>query len=292
VVEDTKEVADSIIHFVGYIVTILNSSKSAFTVESFFERISDEHFVSSQRYAELIAVEIPAMRKGEVCAALYRRRKDFDLRKLRFIIAALLNGLTPNQLASYLTAVSDDLKTIAKDAEIRTALQMLKPSMWGSLHELPKLRIENKLIASIKDGAVTDGGETAGALGTWSNSFVEHFALRNDAAQAILGLLWRQPENSHYAAKYFMAHLPKIATSPQQVSEFVAAISICIQADEGHVRTALIERVGSFPEDWQKQLAEALKEQTDPENPAVLLSDGSPFLSSPPNEAWDDDIPV
>ncbi|WP_206953361.1 hypothetical protein [Trinickia acidisoli] len=160
----------------------------AFTVESFFNGISDEHFVSSGRYAELFTAEIPALRKGEMLVALYRRRKEFDLRKLRNVVIALLNGLTPNQLAGYLSVVSEDLKTVTKEAEIRSALQMIKPTLWNSLYELPRPRIENKLIDSIKEGAITGVDGISGALGTWVNSFLEYFVLRREAAAALMSL--------------------------------------------------------------------------------------------------------
>lgn len=288
---DTKEAADSIIHFIGYLVGILNSSKSAFTIESFFDSISDEHFVSSGKYAELVTAEIPALRKGEILIALYRRRKEFDLRKLRNVILVLLNGLTSNQQASYLAVVSDDLKTVTKDAEIRSALQMLKPTMWSTLYELPKLRIETRLIANIKEGAVTEGDGISGSLGTWANSFLEYFSLRREAAATLISLFWSSVEKSHYAAKYFMHHLPKIIMEPDQVDECVEALCICVNADEYNVRAALVERILAFPENWQRKLADGLAERADPDNPAVVLPDGTPFLSSPPKDDWDDEIP-
>ena len=51
---DDKETADAIIHFLGYVVILLNASKEAFTIESFVERVQDPEFVDSKRYAELL----------------------------------------------------------------------------------------------------------------------------------------------------------------------------------------------------------------------------------------------
>ncbi|WP_206953359.1 hypothetical protein [Trinickia acidisoli] len=88
-----------------------------------------------------------------------------------------------------------------------------------------------------------------------------------------------------------MAYLPKIIVDADQIDDCVLAICACVDSDEYNVRAALIERISGFPENWQKKLAEELVEKADPDNPAVVLYDGTPFLSAPPKDEWTDDIP-
>ena len=64
-----------------------------------------------------------------------------------------------------------------------------------------------------------------------------------------------------------------------------------MRADDENVSQALISWVRSFPTEWQKKLADELKDKADEENPGTFLDDGTPFLSSPSNAEFDDDIP-
>jgi uncharacterized protein (TIGR02391 family) len=168
---DDKETADAIIHFLGYVFTLLNSSKEAFTIESFVAKVFDSEFVESSRYAELLVAEVPKLRLADALIAIYRVRKKAELRKLRYLVPKLLGALSPAQLSSYLNVVSEELRTATDDLAIRTSLQMLTPEVWLNLSELPRLRIENKFITGIRQGEVTSSGKTTQALATWSNRF-------------------------------------------------------------------------------------------------------------------------
>lgn len=291
-VSDSKETADAVIHFLGYVVNLLSASKEAFTIEAFVERVFDPEFVESARYAELIVAEVPKLRLGDALIALFRARRKAELRKLRFLVSALLAALSPNQLSSYLSVVSEELRTTIDDAAIRTALQMLTPELWPNLSELPRLRIENKLISGVRSGEVLQSGKTTQPLATWSSDFLKSFTLKNDAANALIGRLEDQdPDARHFAARFFMKHLPEVVSTPAQSSRCIRAIVAAINADDENVRKALITWVRSYPVEWQTKLAEALTDKTDPDNPAVYFDDGTPFLSSPTKDELDDEIP-
>lgn len=289
--EDDRETANAIIHFIGYVVGLLKASKEAFTVDSFVERVHDTEFVESARYAELLVAEVPKLRMGDALIALFRTRKGVELRKLRFLVPALIASLSHQQMSSYLSVVSEELRTATDDAVIRTALQMLTPEIWPNLLELPRLRIENKLVSGIRVGEVLKSGKTTQSLATWSNNFLKAFTTRADAASALLSRLESSdPDARHYAAKFFMRHLPDVVSGPRQTSRCIKAIVSAVNADDENVRKYLISHVSSFPAEWQAELAVQLKEKTDEENPAVYLNDGAPFLSSPSKDD-DDDIP-
>lgn len=170
-ITDTQADADAIIHFLDYILRILNASKEAFTVESFVANLSDSEFVESKRYAELLVAEVPAGRRADAVIALFGARLSVEVRKIRYVVLTLLSLLSPQQLEQYLSVVSDELRTASADAAIRTALQMLNPTLWPQLAEATRLRIENKLIRDIQSGEILMNGQVTGALGTWARSF-------------------------------------------------------------------------------------------------------------------------
>lgn len=289
---DTRETADAIIHFLGYVVALLSASREAFTVDGFVTRVFDPEFVESKRYAELVVSEVPKLRLADAAIALYRARKKNDLRKLRHFVPALLDALNPQQLGSYLSVVSDELKTTTDETEIRTSLQMLTPAVWSQIEELPRLRIENKLIGGIRAGEVLSNGKTIQALATWSNDFLKSFTQRSEAANALLSRLESTDSDArHYVAKFFLRFLPEVMTTPYQVTRCIRALVGAVNADDAHVSQALIGAVHTFPEEWQKRLGENLKNKTSEENPGTYLNDGCPFLSSPSKDAFDDDIP-
>lgn len=289
---DVKETADAIIHFLGYVTSLLSASREAFTVEAFVARVFDPEFVESKRYAELVITEAPKLRLADAAIALFRARKKNDLRKLRYFVPALLGALSPGQLSAYLSVVSDELRITTDDLDIRTALQMLTPTTWPQLDELARLRIENKLIGGIRSGEVLRNGKTTQALATWSSDFLKAFTQRSEAASALLGRMENtDPDARHYAAKFFMRYLPEVMSSPHQVSRCIAAIVSAVKADDANVSQALLVAVHNFPEEWQKKLGEELKEKTDEDNPGAYLFDGAPFLASPAKGDFDDDIP-
>ncbi|MBU9263056.1 TIGR02391 family protein [Burkholderia multivorans] len=288
--QDTQETADSIICFLGHIVDVLSASKDVFTIASFMDKVQDPEFVESQRYAELLVAEIPALRLTEAITALFKERRALDLGKLRFLTRTLLDALSPTQTNNYLAIVSDELRIATEDAAIRTALRLLKPELWQNLQELPRLRIENKLIAGIKSGEVLQSGKTSAPLATWSNTFLCHFSLRKEAARALVSRLEDSNPNARlYVVKYFFLQLGEVLLEPALISRAVRAVANAVKNGEEPVRSRLINAVTALNPDWQKRFAEALESETDPDNPGVLLDDGSPFLSSPANE--EDDIP-
>lgn len=289
---DDQDTADAIIHFLGYVLTLLNSSKEAFTSDSFVAKVFDSEFVESSRYAELLVAEVPKLRLADALIAIYLVRKKAELRKLRYLMPKLLGALSPAQLSSYLNVVAEELRTTTDDLAIRTSLQMLTPEVWPKMSELPRLRIENKFITGIRQGEVTSSGKTTQPLATWSNSFLKSFTTRSDAANALIKRLEDQDADArHYAAKFFMRVLPEVMSSPGQTTRCIRAIVSSIEADDANVRSYLVSAVRAYPQEWQTKLAKALKAKTDEDNPAVYLDDGSPFLSAPTNDEMDDDIP-
>ncbi len=293
-VVDTKDTADAVLYFLGYILRIIDVSESAFTPGGFMNRALDPEFVESPRYADLLVAEIPVQKRGEAIIALFRNRQRGDLRKLRFLIAGLLAQLSDGQLRNYLTVVSEDLRATTDEGAIRTALQMLSPDVWSGLSEVARLRIENKLIADIRSGKFSSRGRTTSPVATWANTLLRAFTNRIQAAEVLLEKLEGSDEDGRaYVARYFMRQLPDVLPTGARMDRCVRAIANAIRGGDDHLRQAIVLIIRTYPPAWQTALAVALQDETDPGNPAVVLDDGSPFLSSPTKDDVpdDEDIP-
>ena len=289
---DKREHADAIICFINYLLTVLDASKEAFTIEAFMQRVSDADFVDSARYSGLLVAEVPPTRLGDALISVYNERRQLPLQKRVTLIKALLDSASDSQIGSLLAVVSDDLKTTNDAVDIRNALQFLVPELWPRLNEAARLRIENKLIAGVRNGKLSPDGTTTEWLATWARDFLNVFTLRTEVATVLyLKLVSDDAASRQYAAKFFLGELPAIADSDQERPRMIRAIVKAIKGDDQHVRNELLRHIGNFPEVWQKTLVEALVEFTDKENPALILGDGTPFLTAQQVSEFDDDIP-
>ncbi len=284
--EDTKDTADAIIYFINYLLGIIDRSVEPFTLPKFLARVFDPDFVSSERYAELLAGEIPASKRLDTLIEIYRQRDQGDGNKLAYIVRAVIKKLTDEQVAQFLAVVSDDLKTTQDEPPVRSALQILPPKLWSNIAEVVRLRIETKLIRSIQDGkAYLRSQKVDGALGTWAREFLQFFTLREQVGHVLLEKLEGKDENGRlYVARFFLDVLPKVITDKWQIQRVIIAISKAIRNNEIAVRQYLIDSIWEYSEEWQKGLLEELKDLTDPEHPLAFFPDGTPFLKQ-------DDIP-
>jgi sulfur relay (sulfurtransferase) DsrC/TusE family protein len=290
--EDTREDADAIIHFLDFLLRQLNASQAAFSIESFQQRIQDPEFVESSRYAELLVSEIPRLKLADAAISIFRTRKKVELKRLRYLVPMLLGKLDTNQLARYLDVVSEEFRTATDEFTIRTGLQLLTPDVWPQLAELPRLRIENKLINGLRSGEVLPSGKTISPLATWANNFLKAFSTRSEALGVLLAKLeGTSATERHFVARFFLHYLHELPTKPYEINRAIRAIVAAVQNDDENVTEQLISAVHNYPEEWQKKLAEELKEKTDEENPGTYLNDGTPFLASASKAEFDDDIP-
>lgn len=290
---DTKRTADAIVVFLDHLVGLLDASQQAFTPATFVARLLDPEFVDSARYAELLLAEVPMLKRGDALTALFLERRKVDLKKLRHVTHGLIGSLSDAQVTAYLALVSDELRTATDAAAIRTSLQMLTPSLWPRLSEVARLRIESKLIAGLTAGEILQSGATTEPLATWSSNFLGAFTLRQEVANVLLRKLEDQDaDDRHYVAKFFFRYLPEVISGESSIDRCARAIASAVRLGDENVRTAVVAAVRSYPRDWQSKLAAALQEFTDPENPAVVLDDGTPLLASPTQDEFaDDDIP-
>ena len=279
---DPREHADSIICFVGYLLSVIDASREVFSIEDFMRRVSDPDFVDSVRYAELLLAEVPPSRVGDAIIAVFGERKKIALQKRRHFCSQIIKKLNQAQLANYLAVVSSALKVTNDETDIRTAIQMLSPEIWPQLQESVRIRIENKLINGIREGEILSDGKVTSALSTWCNSFIKAFTMKRQAATAILLKLQDEDaDDRHYVASYFFHYLPEVFESPDMIQRAVKAIARAIKDGDGHLRRALVAEIDAFPDEWRAAFLESLSDITNPDNPEIVLKDGVPFCPRP-----------
>ena len=260
-IEDTQETADAIIYFINYLINILDESKEPFTISSLLFQVFDEHFVESERYAELLVSEIPVGKRLDSLIEIYRQRREGKGENLKFIVNELLKLLEDNQIEQFLLIVSEELRVIQNDIDIRLTLQMLPPNLWSKLTEAARLRTENILLKSISEGQSNSKGTTvrgAGALGTWAQSFLQYFDSKSEAREVIIKKLQQDEASQRYIFNFFLSTLPSLYKSDYKY----LCIRAIIQAIKAELDDDLAEQLRasfwSFPDDWRNSLEKAL----------------------------------
>jgi uncharacterized protein (TIGR02391 family) len=278
-VEDTQATADSIICFINYLLGIIEKSEEPFVLSKFLTRVFDQHFYNSQYYAELLVSEIPANKWFDTLVAVYREKLRGDIYSIGLVIGALIDKLSDDQVKQFLAIVSDEMTFITDETDIRYNLQLLPPKLWEQLSEASKLRIENRVICSIKNGRVVRDDLGDGALATWASQHFKNFTLKDQVGNIFIEKLNSNSSYEQlYVIEYFLTSLPKVITLRYKLKKCVTAISSWIREGNERVHKTLIENFNLLPDSWRKQFCEDLKDMTDEENPAVYTPDGIPFL--------------
>ena len=260
-IEDTKEAADAIVHFISYLVSVLDESEEPFTIQRFIDRVFDSHFVKSARYSELLVSEVPVGRRLDVLIEMYRRKREGDGENLKYVTHELLNHLSPEQVHLFLSVVSEELRITSEVIDIKTTLHILPVDHWPSLEESARLRTEGILFKSIEVGSIySDGTSSEGSsLGTWARNFLGVFTQKQQAGNLLLKKLHRGKTEQRYVFKHFLTVLPSLFDTSHASYRCISAIAEAIKEDiEGDLIEILKSRYWHLPKNWQAQLKEEI----------------------------------
>lgn len=203
--EDKQGDADAIIMFINFLIDIIDQSKAPFTKSEFIKRVFDSHFVEKERYAQLLASEIPPKKRLEVMLEIFRNRETGDGKKLKYFVNALLPQLAKEDQVDFYATISEELNFADTDSAIRTILQIF-PDCFIHLSEAARLRTENKLIECIGQGLYNKKTRkcSAGALGTWAMHCCKQFLLKDDLVKTLTNKLKSDyPEQYEYVFNFF-----------------------------------------------------------------------------------------
>ncbi|PKA71072.1 uncharacterized protein (TIGR02391 family) [Pseudomonas baetica] len=255
-ISDTEEDAQIIIIFIGYIVRQLDLAKSQFSREDYLKRILDPDFVPQIRYAELLVDDIPINQRLETFLDVYRAKTAGKIEHLRYFFNALISKLSPDEINQVHEVISEELKTADDEATLRIIIGSLGSKCWEHLQETARLRIENRLIRSIKDGKydaklnrVRDG-----SLGTWIISILPKISLKGEALRAISDSLHSDNvEKEDYVIRYILSSMTHLSED----LPFGFDILFTEKIQKGDVR--FYDAVNVLPwKDWSEELTDAV----------------------------------
>jgi len=222
---DSEQDADSIILFVDFLLRIILQSKSPFEKQEFLDRVFDPEFMESDKYANLIVQDIPATKRVEVFIEVFRKKETGIGNKLRFFFRALLLAISDEDRTRVLRFVEDELKATTNETIIRLSIQLIPDFYWTEFSEAVRMRIENKLILSVKEGKYVLRTQkcAGGALGTWITSLAGYLLLNDQLLSAVFNKLrFGTNEEQDYIFQFFPSYMRKFAEKPSkhQISVF------------------------------------------------------------------------
>jgi hypothetical protein len=205
------------------------------------------------------------------------------------MVNAILEHLSDDQIADFLAVVSDELKTTQDSTAVRITLEILPARLWPRIHEVARLRIENKLMNSIAEGLLDPyTGKTVrgkGALGTWAKDFLQYFIAKGKVG-AILRKKLRSQDSSEgaYVLTFFTSVLPHVFDTTYGRDSCVEAISDAMRSGDTLLKETFTAHFWQLPDDWSDAFRESLKDlkESDPDfyktiDPPTMEADDIPF---------------
>lgn len=256
---DSEQDADAIVLLVNYLVGQIDKARSPFERTTFFKRVFESWFVEDKRYAEVLVKEIPPGKRLNIAIEAFRRRRSTNnVSKLSYFFEELLNTMEEDDVAGFADVVSDELRRMNSDIAIQTTLDALPMDFWPRLSAAARIRIENRLIQSIRSGrynAIEDDAYE-GWLGTWASSIADHFSLRKELVEAITSkLLSNKIEERAYAMEFFFSRYQVFPTlQPIPSPEIRTYILERLNSGDGLVYAGLhwLEEYGASLPAWKE----------------------------------------
>jgi uncharacterized protein (TIGR02391 family) len=274
---DEKKDADAIICFINYLVRIIDQSKPPFTLGSYLESVFDPSFVKKDRYAKLLVDKIPKGKRYEVFVEAFRKKETGDGQKLRYFFNALSKSLTEEEVKKAAEIISDELKTSNDELSIRLTIQCLPHEWWELYDEMARLRIENKVIESIRGGMYSSSESKClgGFLGAWANRIHRYFISKDDLVRELRSKLASNSKlESDYIFQYFFDSLIDLERTPSPRTFIV--ISTGLKKGDKRFYSALLPvMLGDESHPWKSRF-QALYDSFAEAEP-TYLDDDVPF---------------
>ena len=233
----------AILLFLDYLLRIVDQSRTPFSLAAFVARLLDPDFVPKERYAMLLVKELPPKHRLATCRDVFARRAEGDAKKLRVFFDAVFSVMSLDERAELCELLSVELRQTDDEETIRFVLGAFAPDLWPRLDELARLRIENKLIGSVRDGKWIERQNrcTGGALGTWATSIIHQFTLKDELWYTIINKLGSSnTEEQDYVFNYFVRYADACLDAPSRY--LISVVKKGLKAGDARFKTAV--RVG------------------------------------------------
>jgi len=158
---------------------------------------------------------------------------------IRLFSDAVIALLKPEESVHYWNVVSQELETQKDEDEMSSAIQIAS-SHWRNYSELGRVRAENLMIASIREGTQVAGTQLRrnGVLGTWASGIGQHFVLKAQLAATLIRKLGSNSvEQRAYVWRYFRDDL--IACVPVPSGYLTSIIKTLLKESDSDTFDAL-----------------------------------------------------
>jgi uncharacterized protein (TIGR02391 family) len=208
--------ADSIVIFVNWLVGIIDQSKTQFSESSFLKQVFDSSFVENNRYGILLAEQVPARKRLDVMIKVYRQKQG-DFKKIKYFVHAMLERMKDDEIGELYKVISEELSSTDDDKPIYTLMQAFPMEYWSRLDDIPRMRAENMIIKSIRNGDFNASQNKCikGALGTWADERATYFLLKQEIADACITKLSSSNKyEQDYVFKYLFVEITRLIDKP------------------------------------------------------------------------------
>lgn len=275
---DSEDDAQVLIIFIGYLVRQIDQAKSQFSRADFLKRILDPDFVPQERYAKLLVDQIPNGQRLEVFLDVYRTKETGKPEHLRHFFTVLLPQLSEDELRQVYEVISEELKTADDETPIRLIIGSFDDSIWPNIDEAARLRIENRLIRSVREGRYNRHQNSCrgGALATWSTRLLPHFSLKQEFLRAVSDKLRSDSaEEEDYIFRYLFGNLKILADPMPPYIESILRMKL--KKGNGRFHDAMIFSCPWDSETYTPELTKALAEFKEAEESSNDFEDDIPF---------------
>lgn len=279
-IEDNKDTADSIILFIDYLLNQIDESQKLYTIEEFLDRVFDSDFVESHRYAELLVEEIPDNKLFDTIVEIIRKKNVENASQIELVVKIIFERLDENQRQEIIDIISDELKITKSQTDIRLLIQILPKNNWFKIDEAARLRVENKLVNSVKEGQIDIFTDklTDGVFGTWINKIINDFSMKRELLEVLHKKFEGDLYENAYVSKYFLSHIPKLSMNQYSQNKWIDMICDHIENENKYVREYLEKSIHAYPNNWKDPIIERLEGSLDDEDYVNVLDvDDIPF---------------
>ena len=263
---DSEDDATAILLFINYVLKIVREARAPFSLGTFMSRVTESHFVPTQRYAQLLVKEVPAGKRLPVCQQIFIERGGIDVSRARLLYDCLVPNLSEEETAALSEALSDEMVTSEDEATLRFVIGSLGRLLWPSLSEICRLRAEHQLVKSVKEGRFNAKTVKciSGSLGTWAGHITHHISLKDELWRAVAERLRSEDSFARdYALRFFAPYADRAGLQEPPVS-LVVALNEGLRA--GDIRfKEVVEAYGTAhggeraePDPWSEPFIEAL----------------------------------
>src|SRR6266508_3164687 len=197
-IQDTRQTSDAIMLFVNYIIDMIGKSKF-FSMQEWIQKIIDQDFVATQKYASILLSELPNKKHLDALVEILRNKDRCIYENLVLIFEPLYAQLNDVQKQELLHIISEDLRKEQEDHLIDLMLKLLPREDWLGISKAARMRIENRLIRSIKEGRATLRLKVlSGGIGLHARSLQAYFTLKKDLYATLREKLTSSTEDVHY----------------------------------------------------------------------------------------------